>query len=257
LEQFIERKQEILEKRKQRTSIDALRAMASMQTRPFPFLTTIGGGVQVVGQIRYRLPVTGDLTTRYDPVRAAKSYVEAGADAIAMFTDAVPEYDSSVDMTLVSEAMGYTQTPVINQDYMLDEYNVIAARATGASVVVLTSGLVPPEKLRLLLSAVHRNRMTAVLDVFDEAQLETALSWSPQVIGLSSTETIGTVADLDCVARLCNHIPAGQQVIITNPLHELDDLRRAADIGVDAVTVSERLLLGTDPNAIRNALGQR
>jgi len=252
---FLTQKKTILKQRMGHTSIEALRAMASMQARPIPFLTTVGAETAVVGQIRYELPRTGDLSTRYDPVLVAQNYVEVGVDAVSMFTDAVPAYDPKVDMTLLNEAMRPEKIPVIFQDYALHEYDVVTARAAGASVVVLTSGIVSAERLRLLTSAVHRNRMTAVVDVFDRKQLLAALDWSPQVIGLSATHPLGTTVDMDHIARLREAVPPGQHVMITHPLHTLDDLRTAAGLGVDAVTVSDRLLLGGVADELREALG--
>lgn len=254
---FLTQKKAILKARMGDTNIAALRAMASMQARPIPFLTTVGAATAVVGQLRYELPRTGDLSTRYDPVTIARNYVEVGVDAVSMFTDSVPAYDATVDMTLVNEAMRPEAVPVIYQDYALHEYDVVAARAAGASVVVLTSGLVSAERLRLLTSAVHRNRMTAVVDVFDHAQLAAALGWSPQVIGLSATHPLGTTVDLDHVAQLRDAIPPGQRVMITHPLHALADLRAAAALGVDAVTVNNLLLLGGAIADVRAALAVR
>ena len=238
----------------QETDIEALRAMASMQSRPVPFLTTIGAETAIVGQIRYELPRTGDLSTRYDPVTMARNFVEVGVDAVSMFTDSVPEYDNTLDMTLVNEATRSEGVPVIHQDYTIHEYDVVAARAAGASVVILTSGIVSAERLRLLTSAVHRNRMTAVVDVFDEEQLKAALAWSPQVIGLSSTYPLGTVVDMEHIARLRDAVPPGQHVMITHPLYNLDDLRQAAALGVSAITVNDRLLLGGSAKRLRDAL---
>ncbi|MEO0562854.1 MAG: hypothetical protein AAF125_12155 [Chloroflexota bacterium] len=239
---LIEMKQMILQERKARTSIEALRSMAAMQTRPIPFLTTVGAAVALVGQIRYQPPSDESQIPRYDPVATAKRYAEAGVDAVAMFTDNNPTYDSAVDATLVNEAMQFHRTPFICQDYMLDEYHVVAARATGASVVVLTSGIVPPDALRLLTSATQRNRMTAVVDVFDETQLEAALAWSPQVIGLSNNDPLSTEINLDTVRRLRALVPKGVRVMISHPVNDMDMVHEIADVGVDAVMMDEGLL---------------
>jgi indole-3-glycerol phosphate synthase len=254
---FLTQKQDILKARMARTSIDALRAMASMQARPIPFLTTVGAETTVIGQVRYELPRTGDLSTRYDPVMVARNYVEAGVDAVSMFTDAVPAYDGTVDMTLVNEALRPLKIPVIHQNYALHEYDVVAARAAGASVVVLTSGIVSADRLRLLTSAVHRNRMTAVVHVFDQEHLRATLEWSPQVIGLSAANPLDTTVDMDHIARLREAVPPGQRVMIPHPLHTLDEIRTAVSLGVDAVTVSAMLLLGGTSEELREALVAR
>ncbi|MEM6528147.1 MAG: hypothetical protein AAF653_07610 [Chloroflexota bacterium] len=246
MDAVIEAKQKQLKERKQKTSLEALRAVASMQSRPIPFLTHVGNYTAIVGQIRYQMPMTGLLSTRYDPVMQANQYVASGADAISIFTDTVIERNGLADITLVNEAMQHSQTPIISHDYVLDEYHVVEARAGGASVVVLTSGIVTASKLRNLTSAVHRNRMTAVVTVFDKAQIEEACTWSPQVIGLGGRSPLDHTIDLDFVRHLREMIPGGQRVMICNPLQTIEDVREAVSIGVDAITVNRQLLTDTD-----------
>ncbi|MEL6270867.1 MAG: hypothetical protein AAFU54_07270 [Chloroflexota bacterium] len=246
MDAVIEAKQTQLKERKQKTSLEALRAVASMQNRPIPFLTHIGSYTTIVGQIRYQMPMTGLLSTRYDPVMQANQYVSAGVDAISIFTDTVIERNGLADITLVNEAMQHSQTPIISQDYVLDEYHVVEARAGGASVVILTSGIVTPAKLRNLTSAVHRNRMTAVVTVFNEQQIEEACTWSPQVIGLGGHSPLDHTIDLDHIRHLRARVPNGQRVMICNPVQRLEDIREAVSIGVDAITVNRQLLLDED-----------
>lgn len=243
MDAIIEAKQEQLNERMQRTSLDALRAVARMQDRPVPFLTHVGGWTAIIGQVRYQIPITGDLSTRYDPAMQAREYVLTGADGVSVFTDTVIQRDGMTDLTLVYNAMSHTHTPVISQDYVLDEYHVVEARAAGASVVVLTSGIVPPAKLRSLTSAVHRNRMTAVVTVYTMEQLQTALQWSPQVIGLAGSNPADYQVDPDFVQRMMDCIPRGQRVMICSPIRLLDDVCRIAGMGVHAITVAKDLLL--------------
>lgn len=242
MDDLITLKQKHLNKRMARTNIHALRAMASMQRRAVPFLTTIGSSTALIGQVCYEMPRTNDLSTIYDPVLMAQRYVDAGADAIGLFTDTVIEYDGAQDMTLIADAMRLSKTPVIHMDYVLDEYHVVEARAAGASVVVLYSDLVPPEQLRQLTSAVHRNLMTAVIQVFNRTQLESALQWSPQVIGLGAMSPLDLEVHMPTITRLRKAIPNGQQVMIPQPLRTLDAVRAALALNLSAITVDQTLM---------------
>lgn len=240
---LIEAKQEQLEQRQARTSLLALRAVARMQDRPVPFLTHVGGWTAIIGQVQYRIPLTGDLSTRYDPARLARKYVAGGANAVSVFTDTVIHRDGMTDLTIVHDMLKRSNTPVISQDYVLDEYHVVEARAAGASVVVLTSGIVSSEALRNLTSVVHRNRMTAVVTVFNEQQLNAALTWSPQVIGVAGRTPTDYQVDCDFVEYIMKKIPPGQRVMICSPLGAPQDINRMAMLGVHAITVSQELLM--------------
>lgn len=257
MDSIIEAKQAQLDKRLERVSLSALRAVASMQSRPVPFLTHVDNHVALIGHIRYQMPLTGDLSTRYDPVMQARQFVGAGVDAVSLFTDTVIERDGTTDMTLVSDALRQFETPVISQDYVLHEYHVIEARAAGASVVVLTSGMVPASKLRALTSIVHRNRMTAVVAVYNMEQLHTALTWSPQVIGLGGRSPLDSRPDWDLIRRLRRHVPPGQRVILCTPVQTPDDLHAALDVGFDAITIGRQFLTHHAPPDNLDALRQR
>ncbi len=247
LDHVIESKQALLKNRMSRTPIDAVRAMASMQSRPLPFLTTVDSRVALVGQVRYTPPDMSDLSRVYDPVLMAGKYIElGGVDAISVFTDSAVSHDGNVDITLINDVAKRRDKPVIGQDYVLHEYHVVEARAAGASVVMLAASVLEPDLLRSLLSAVHRNRMTAVVEVFDEEQLQTALEFRPQVIGLSSAMPGSNEVNLEVVHALREQVPAGQKVMLAAPLYTLRDVSTAIEFNIDAITVGDNLLTNID-----------
>jgi indole-3-glycerol phosphate synthase len=249
---LITKKKTLLQERMHRTSLEAVRAMASMQTRPVPFLTQVGASMALVGQVHYTLPRTGklDLDLVHDPVRIAKRYYSYQVDALSIYTDSFPDYDGTVDMALVNDAMHPFGVPVISQNYVLHEYDIVEQRAAGASVVTLTAGLMSNDKLRNLASAAHRNRMTAIVDVFNEEQLAEVLTWSPQVIGLSRPTFDGSGVDMAHIKALRAKVTMGQHVMITAPLRTPDELVEAARLGISAVTIDEQMMVAVPRDEI-------
>ena len=53
LEMIIASKRQALQQRKAKTPIDAVRALASMQRRPQPILSTVGAHVTLIGQVKH------------------------------------------------------------------------------------------------------------------------------------------------------------------------------------------------------------
>lgn len=238
------RRQSLLQ-RKAKTPIEAVRALASMQRRPQPVLSTVTdhAPVMLIGQIKYQMAETGALIEGYDPVATALLYVQAGADAVALFTDETLYQRGLDDMVLVARAISQ---PVINQDYVLDEYQVVEARAAGASALVLHAAVVDQQLLRKLISATHRNRMTAIVEVRDPDELEYAISLSPYVIGIRGHNDEANEFDLDRVCRLRELVPAGMRIMITDGLKTLGQVASVVKLGVDAVVVREHILKDDD-----------
>jgi indole-3-glycerol phosphate synthase len=241
LEVIVAAKRQALMERKSKTPIEAVRALASMQKRPQPVLSSVrtDTAVMLIGQVRYRLPQTGPLSATYDPVAEGLRYVQAGAEAVALFTDETLYHGGLDDLVMVSRAIN---VPVISQDFVLDEYQVIEARAAGASALVLCASLLEQPTLRNLVSATQRNRMTAIVEVRNRDELEYALTLSPYVVGIS-THDLNTQEDISPqVKGLFSLIPRSVQVMLTEGLKTLSEVEAAVRMGVDAVLIEESVL---------------
>lgn len=238
-------KRRYLVERKSKTPIEAVRALASMQKRPLPVLSTVAhdAPIMVIGQIKYTTPQIDALNWMYDPVANALRYAAAGVDAVALLTDEMLYTRGLDDLVLVSRAVNL---PVISQDYILDEYQVVEARAAGASALVLYASVLEPGALRALMSATHRNRMTAIIEVRTPEELEYALTLSPNVIGLNCREPHTHQLNLDDVYRLRHQVPAHVRVMMTTGLKTLDEVRAVLAVGVHALLVRDHILFDTD-----------
>jgi len=239
-EVVIAAKRQALTDRKSRTPIEAVRALATMQKRPQPILRTVTADAQVmlIGQIKYIQP-EGDGAGDYDPVATALRFSNAGVEAVSLFTDETIYQGGLDDLVLVSRAV---KVPVISQDYILDEYQIIEARAAGASAIVLSSAILEPSILYKLLSATHRNSMTAIVEVHNPDELNYALSLSPYVIGISNRDPWTREIDVGNIAQLRPLIPQDIRVMVMDGLATLDEIERVIKLGVHAILVREPVL---------------
>jgi indole-3-glycerol phosphate synthase len=231
------------------TPLDAIRAMASianMKKRPYPFLSTVTQEETLfVGQI-HNSPT---FTTRYDPVGLARRFVRAQVDAISLFTDEIIYEGGSDDLVLVSSAV---DVPIISQDYIVDEYQIMETLSAGVSTVVLYAAILEHATLRQLISVAHRNRLTAIVQVSNLSELEYALSLSPNVIGISSGSPSPNdeQIDLDNLNRLREKIPSYIHVMVMETLQSLDIASAVVTLRPDAILIGEPLL--HDDSALEN-----
>jgi len=259
LEMVVQAKRQYVQERKTKTPIEAIRALASMQRRPQPILSTVTDDqhVLLIGQIRHsvvdvesaKADTDGD---SYDPVSSALQCVHKGVDGLALFTDETVYYGGLDDLVLVARAVN---VPVITQDYILDEYQVIEARAAGAAALVLSAAVLEPGLLRSLLSATQRNRMTAIVQVHSREELDHALTISPLVIGISNIDLQTQQHDIEITLQLRPIIPGHIRVMVMDGIRSADDLKRLAHLSFDAIMV-EDVLLEAQPNvaALRTLL---
>ncbi|MGQ9910706.1 MAG: hypothetical protein ACUVS2_17915 [Candidatus Flexifilum sp.] len=248
LEQLIARKRAALSERKARTPIAAVRALASLQKRPQPVLSTVAGTgpVLLFGQIRYAGRAA------YDPVALALRFARHGLDGLTVFTDEIisPVPDDHEpplglhDLALVTRAV---RTPVLTQDYLFDEYQVVEVRAAGAAAVFLSARLLDPPALRGLISVALRNRMTPIVRVTSRDELDAAVSGGAPAIALGERDSRGAL-NLNRALELRAQIPCCINIVLEPALLSYEEAAMAGSLKPDALVIDELLL--TRPDAL-------
>lgn len=227
-------KRQHIKERQRHTPTEAVLALAHMQKRPRSLLNyaTDGDKIYVVAQVTR--------TEIYDPVTSALHCVAHGADAISFFTDHSIYHEDLDDMLMV--ARGSRKVPIIYQNYVLDEYGVMAARAADASGLMLYASLLPQDLLRRVVTMTQRWKMFTIIQVNDVEELKTAKSLSPHVLCFGdnlSAKIETTVSELEAVKK---DLPLHSKVMLTHTLHSIDEVEIALKADIDGVIVSEDLL---------------
>lgn len=230
------RRQYVLE-RKSQTPIEAVRALASMQKRPLPVLTTVEpdalAPVLLIAQVRA-------IDDGVEIESLAQNLAAAGADALSLFTDEGLQPHGLDDLVTLTRTVNL---PIISQDVYVDEYQIVEARAAGASALVLRASTMEKEVLRTLVSTTQRNRMTAIVEVNNLEEVAYAQNLSPYVIAISQIDAWTGEASRIPAAELRAAITGATRVILAESLSTLADVEAAIDLQVDAVIVEADFLL--------------
>jgi indole-3-glycerol phosphate synthase len=242
-------KMRFLESRQEKVPIEAVVALAAMKTkrhRPHNILNIAseGDAVTLIGQIRQ-----GEV---YDPVSKALSYLRDGVDAVSLFTDDRIYSKGMDDLLLVS--LGVPNSPVIYQDYILNEYHVTEARAAGAAAIVVYSSILDRRALRQVVSLAQRWQMTSIVQVSDIDELDYATSLSPHVIGFGVDRKFIPERDFAIIEDLASFIPYNMRRMSLGCLQILDEVATAVELGMNAVIVDDALIKRPESAADLNAI---
>ncbi|GAB5492921.1 MAG: hypothetical protein Phog2KO_31360 [Phototrophicaceae bacterium] len=216
------------------TPLDAVLALAQMQNRPRSILNYSNNKreISLFAQVtRHEI---------YDPVTSALHCLVNGADGIAFFTDHSIYHHDLDDLLIVARAM--PTTPVIYQNYMLGEYDVMAARASDASALMFYSNLIDQQALRQVVSMAQRWKMMTIVQVSHEDDLEYALTLSPHAIAFGDNLSKNISASVDNLMAVQNSLPHYSKIFLTHALHTIEDVILALTVNVDALIVDESLL---------------
>lgn len=236
-----------------RRRVDRARAaepLASLRSRaedrpPPPALreALAGPGVAVIAEIKRASPSQGALAPDLDAVRQARAYVNGGAATVSVLTEPDRFHGSLDDLAAVA-ALGI---PTLRKDFVVDPYQVWEARLAGAAAVLLIVAALDERTLARLHDEVHTAGLSALVEVHDEAEVETAARIGADIVGVNARDLRTFDLDRDAFARLRAEVPDGALAVAESGVRAPDDVVRAAREGADAVLVGEALVRADDP----------
>lgn len=237
------------------TPRQGLRALAGMQPRPEDVSSHIREHRPTL-IARITNPTTaaaaGTPPRAYDPVALARRLVRQGAHGVVVTTDQRYHGGAVEDLMLISRAV---DVPVIRDDYILDQYQVVETRAAGGDGLVLDIALLDDLLVRSLISVTQRNLMTSLVHVYNESDLNIVLKHEPRVIVLNNYDPRTGETDLSVTRRLRRHVPAHISTLSAGGLHTPDDILRVISDVEGVIVPQEMLLLPDTASVVRKLLG--
>lgn len=208
-------------------------------------------GVRVIAECKRRSPSRGVLRAHYDPVAIARRYVESGAAALSILTEPT-FFDGDLDhLRAVSAAV---EVPLLRKDFIVDEYQVLEARAAGADAILLIVAALLDEELDALSRTARELTLDVLVEVHDERELDRALAAESDLIGVNNRNLRTLAVDVDASFRLAARMPPGVLAVAESGLRSGDDLRRLTTAGYQAFLIGERFMTATDPGTALAAM---
>jgi indole-3-glycerol phosphate synthase len=206
-----------------------------------------GERVRVMAEGKRRSPSAGVIREDLEPGERAAQYASHGAAAISVLTDG-PYFGGSVSD--LRTATSRVVVPVLRKDFILDELQVVEARAAGAAAVLLIVRALTPERLRGLLAAARALGLEALVEVHTAVELDRALEAGAQIVGVNSRDLDSFHIDAAAAWRLLATVPSELVAVAESGMHGREDVERAAAAGADAVLIGSALSASPDPGAL-------
>lgn len=119
-------------------------------------------GPAVIAEIKKASPSKGLIRAAFDPAWLARRYRIGGAAALSVLTDE-PYFQGSLrNLELASEA---TPLPCLRKDFIIDEYQIVEARAHRADAILLIAGALAAGELKRLAQAARFLSLDVLVEV--------------------------------------------------------------------------------------------
>jgi indole-3-glycerol phosphate synthase len=154
----------------------------------------------------------------------------------------------------LSAARAASGLPVLCKDFMIDPYQIHAARALGADCILLIAAALGDAQMRELEAGARDAGMAVLVEVHDADELERALALATPLIGINNRDLRTFETRLETTLTLAPRVPADRLVITESGILAREHVARMQDAGVHLFLVGEAFMRAADPGAALAAL---
>lgn len=249
LKKIIERKHVEVRERKALTSLAQLRELASAAGPTRGFVHALAERIDrrqpaVIAEIKKASPSKGVIRIDFDPQAIASSYERGGAACLSVLTDV--DFFQGADSYL-QQARAATNLPVIRKDFIVDQYQIVEARALGADCVLLIVAALDPMQLRDLNQQALETGLDVLVEVHNRAELDLALQLPNRLIGINNRDLHTFGVNLQTTFDLLSAIPNDRLVITESGILTRDDVQQMYSHNVFGFLVGETFMRADDP----------
>lgn len=254
LQRILDRTRADLAVRKQTVPLKALREQAALHTpRGFAaaLRTRAQQGPAMIAELKKASPSKGMIREGFDPEPLARTLTEAGAAVLSVLTDEPFFAGSLRNLELASAA---TSLPCLRKDFMVDEYQIIEAKAHKADAILLIAAALTDEELRHLRQIAREQQLDVLCEVHNGEELERVLDLDCEAYGVNNRDLKSFAVNLDVSLRLAERLPTGAVHVAESGIHTVEDLKGLRAAGFHAFLIGESLMRQPDPGQALSAL---
>ena len=209
-------------------------------------------GIAVIAELKKASPSKGMIRASFDPVELARELERAGAVALSVLTD---EEFFQGSLENLRKASATVAIPCLRKDFIVDEFQLLEARANSADAVLLIVAALTQDELNRLAMAAQSRGLDVLCEVHDADELQRALDAGCDLIGVNTRDLRTFKVDLQTAFDLGAKFPASVVRVAESGIHSADDVARLRAAGFHAFLVGESLMRAERPGeALRGIL---
>lgn len=211
-------------------------------------------GAAVIAELKKASPSRGLLRGSFHVAALSWELADAGAAALSILTE---EEFFQGSLTNLTEAAAACPLPLLCKDFIIDDFQILEARAHGADAVLLILAALNEAEFKQLLYTAREYALDALCEVHTEEELGRALDAGCELIGVNSRDLQTFQVDLGTAFRLVRNIPPGVLKVAESGIQKGEEVQRLRAAGYDAFLIGELLMKADFPaEALRKLLAE-
>jgi indole-3-glycerol phosphate synthase len=208
-------------------------------------------GLAVIAELKKASPSKGLIRAEFCVEELARELEAAGATALSVLTDEEFFQGSLGNLRNASAAV---KVPCLRKDFIVDEFQLLEARANSADAVLLIVAALSQTEFTGLTLGARARGLDVLCEVHDEEELQRALDAGCDLIGVNARDLRTFKVDVETAFRLSERLPKDVLKVAESGIRSGEDIAQLRAAGYQAFLTGETLMRAERPGEALRAL---
>lgn len=252
LEKIVIRKRKEVPLKQQLIPVSQLEQSALFQKPTISLVENLKASASgIIAEYKRRSPSKAVINQELSVQDVAKTYENAGASGMSVLTDG-HFFGGSLDDFIIARAS--CQLPLLRKDFMIDDYQIVEAKAHGADVILLIAAILSQDELKRLSELAKSLQLEVLLEVHNEEELHKSIMPSIDMIGVNNRNLKTFEVSTQISKTLSEIIPNEFTTISESGISSVDTIKELQTYGYQGFLVGEHFMRGTNPKTFINTI---
>lgn len=200
----------------------------------------------IIAEHKRRSPSKSVINQSVNVQDVASGYESAGVCGMSVLTDG-KYFGGSLEDLLVARAS--CDLPLLRKEFIIDEYQIIEAKAYGADVILLIAAILTRDKIKQFSELAKQLNLDVLLEVHNEEELHKSIMPSLDMLGVNNRNLKTFDVSLDTSKDLSELIPNDFVKVSESGISSVEAIKELMPFGYKGFLIGENFMKTDNPGA--------
>ena len=198
----------------------------------------------IIAEFKRRSPSKSEINQSASVQDVASGYEKAGVCGMSVLTDG-KYFGGSLDDVLLARAI--VQFPILRKEFIVDEYQILEAKAHGADVILLIAAVLTRDEIKKLSETAKSLNLDVLLEVHNLEELQKSIMPSLDMLGVNNRNLKTFEVSLDISKELSTHIPNDFVKVSESGISSITAIKELQPFGYQGFLIGENFMKTENP----------
>jgi indole-3-glycerol phosphate synthase len=229
---------------KQKISIAELEKMPLFQKQAYSLVHSVKDADKtgIIAEFKRKSPSKGIINDQAQVANVTSAYASFGASGISVLTDQDFFGGHLDDLSIAVQ----NTIPVLRKEFIIDEFQIIEAKAYGASVILLIAACLSVSEVKQFAQLAKSIGLEVLLEIHNEQELD-HICVDVDLVGINNRSLQSFEVNIEHSLKLKDKLPFEKLSVAESGIYDVETFKLLKKEGFDAFLMGEYFMKQSNP----------